>query len=72
MNLVESVEAVFREKFKGQPLLFRSPGRVNLIGEHTDYNLGYVLPAAIDKSIIFCDRSAQGPSVQCLCAGYER
>jgi len=51
MNLAESVESIFQEKFKEQPLLFRSPGRVNLIGEHTDYNKGYVLPAAIDKSI---------------------
>ena len=34
------------------PLLVASPGRINLIGEHTDYNDGYVLPAAIDKYII--------------------
>ena len=53
MNLAESVEAIFRKKFNEQPLLIRSPGRVNLIGEHTDYNKGYVLPAAIDKSIYF-------------------
>lgn len=52
-----------REKFKGlyneDPLLFRSPGRVNLIGEHTDYNEGFVLPAAIDKDIVFgvCPRN---------------
>lgn len=39
--------------FPGEPLLVRSPGRVNLIGEHTDYNMGFVLPAAIEKAIYF-------------------
>ncbi|MEM7381334.1 MAG: galactokinase [Bacteroidota bacterium] len=34
-------------------LTIASPGRINLIGEHTDYNLGFVLPTAIDKKIIF-------------------
>jgi galactokinase len=53
MNIIDRVEETFREHFKEQPLLVRSPGRVNLIGEHTDYNLGYVLPAAIDKAIYF-------------------
>src|SRR5690606_37583937 len=33
--------------------IFRSPGRINLIGEHTDYNNGFVMPAAIDKAIYF-------------------
>lgn len=45
---------VYREfvnRFGGEPLLVASPGRINLIGEHTDYNDGFVLPAAIDKSI---------------------
>ena len=53
MSLVKSVTALFQDKFKVQPLVVRSPGRVNLIGEHTDYNMGYVLPAAIDKAIYF-------------------
>ena len=43
----------FREKFQNEPEVFRSPGRVNLIGEHTDYNDGFVLPAAIDKQLFF-------------------
>ena len=53
MTISRSVEAKFKELFKEEPLLLRSPGRVNLIGEHTDYNHGYVLPAAIDKAIYF-------------------
>jgi galactokinase len=40
----------FRSLFGGQPSIYRAPGRVNLIGEHTDYNEGLVMPAAIDFS----------------------
>ncbi len=43
----------FLELYEKEPLLVRSPGRVNLIGEHTDYNNGFVLPAAINKEMIF-------------------
>ena len=39
--------------FKKEPLLIGAPGRINLIGEHTDYNEGFVLPAAINKQIVF-------------------
>jgi galactokinase len=46
------VKERFSALFPGTaPLIVRSPGRVNLIGEHTDYNQGFVLPAAIDKAI---------------------
>lgn len=44
----------FETKFGKKPqLVVRAPGRINLIGEHTDYNNGFVLPAAIDKAIVF-------------------
>ncbi len=45
------IESIFHQKFEGKPLIVRSPGRINFIGEHVDYNGGYVLPAAIDKYI---------------------
>jgi galactokinase len=47
----EQIEKIFRDKFHRSPVqIVRSPGRVNIIGEHTDYNKGFVLPAAIDKA----------------------
>ena len=51
MTQVGTVREVFRELFGGdiEPRVFRAPGRVNLIGEHTDYNEGFVLPMAIDR-----------------------
>ena len=52
MSRKQSMAAEFRNRFGRMPLVVRSPGRVNLIGEHTDYNEGFVLPAAIDKEII--------------------
>ncbi|MBA2408959.1 MAG: galactokinase [Gammaproteobacteria bacterium] len=42
----------FRAHYGGEPRLFRAPGRVNLIGEHTDYNDGFVLPMAIDREVV--------------------
>lgn len=50
----ENIIAKFQEQFsKEASLVVRVPGRINLIGEHTDYNDGFVLPAAIDKAIYF-------------------
>lgn len=48
-----------RENFQAEDRIFfiRAPGRVNLIGEHTDYNMGPVLPCAIDREIVFCLRA---------------
>ena len=54
MNDISSIiENKFREIYQTDPVIIRSPGRVNLIGEHTDYNEGFVLPAAIDRAVYF-------------------
>ncbi|GAP72872.1 galactokinase [Candidatus Symbiothrix dinenymphae] len=47
----EKTQQVFKEKFGDGGVAYASPGRINLIGEHTDYNGGFVLPGAIDKAI---------------------
>lgn len=53
-----SLRAAFRREFgDGNIRLFRAPGRVNLIGEHTDYNDGYVLPMAIDRETVVAARA---------------
>ena len=49
--MLQKIHTVFNEIFAEAATVFRSPGRINIIGEHTDYNEGFVLPAAIDKSI---------------------
>ena len=52
LNSKSRVTKAFREHFGETPsVIVRSPGRVNLIGEHTDYNEGHVLPMAIDRSL---------------------
>ncbi len=51
--LVPVIADRFRKHFPGKPYLVVSPGRVNLIGEHTDYNEGFVLPGATDKVVVF-------------------
>lgn len=51
LHLAEQTAAGFEQAFARQPAgVWQSPGRVNLIGEHTDYNLGFVLPMAINRA----------------------
>ena len=50
-NYPTTIRIKFQQLFGQEALIIRSPGRINLIGEHTDYNMGFVLPAAINKSI---------------------
>ncbi len=48
----EKIQQVFAERFGEKGTLYVAPGRFNLIGEHTDYNGGFVFPGAIDKFIM--------------------
>lgn len=46
------IKKSFSEHFQGSGEMYASPGRINLIGEHTDYNGGFVFPGAIDKGMV--------------------
>jgi galactokinase len=52
----EELKSLFKQRFGNEGVVYTSPGRVNLIGEHTDYNGGFVFPGAIDKGIYACIR----------------
>lgn len=49
--LLDSLKSKFKELYGSDGAVYTSPGRINLIGEHTDYNGGFVLPGAIDKAM---------------------
>lgn len=53
-QILQNILAKYRQQYTdSEPLLLRAPGRINLIGEHTDYNEGYVLPCAVSQAIYF-------------------
>ncbi len=61
MSKIKSTVEIFADRFGEPPaVLARAPGRVNLIGEHTDYNEGFVLPFAIDRGIEIAASPARG------------
>lgn len=61
---VQRVSDIFQQIFQGGPEVFiKSPGRVNLIGEHTDYNDGFVMPMALEQGTYLALQSRQDPTV---------
>ncbi len=72
MNLKEKTGQIFKKHFGTGPAhFFRAPGRVNLIGEHTDYNDGFVLPAAIDYHTVIAAEARPDEQVQVVAADYD-
>lgn len=61
-QLINEVANSFKAQFKTEPLVVFSPGRINLIGEHTDYNEGFVFPAAINKGIALALQKNDDPT----------
>lgn len=68
-ELADKVTAAFKEQYSTEPeVVAIAPGRVNIIGEHTDYTGGFILPVAIDRAIIFAAGKASGDTIR----GYSR
>ncbi len=72
MSLKEKTQSLFAETF-GYPAThtIQAPGRVNLIGEHTDYNDGFVLPCAIDYQTVISCAARDDRKVRVIAADYD-
>lgn len=65
------LRAAFHARFDGQARLFVAPGRINLIGEHTDYSEGFVLPAAIDRHCLVAMAANGGSKLRVHAANFD-
>lgn len=73
MNLIDQVSTRFKEKFGHAPAhIARAPGRVNLLGEHVDYNDGFVLPAAIDRATYVAFSPTNAPHSTLIAADFDQ
>jgi len=71
-QIIDQAIQVFKKTFSADPaLLFQAPGRVNLIGEHTDYNGGFVLPCAIDRATLFAISPRDDDKICVIAAGIK-
>ncbi|TRY32101.1 galactokinase [Aliiglaciecola sp. M165] len=71
-SILKGLKENFTSHFGAQPArIFQAPGRVNLIGEHTDYNDGFVLPCAIDYQTLIAVTPRKDKVVRAVAADYE-
>lgn len=68
----DTIYTIYKENFLEEPLISAAPGRVNIIGEHTDYNQGFVLPGAIDKKIYFAIAKNNTQNINLLAADFNK
>jgi galactokinase len=72
-DLFQQVQDAFAQHFPGAPpRVFQAPGRVNLIGEHTDYNGGFVLPVAIDRQVLIAARLRMDEQVRLWSISFQQ
>ena len=65
--MIKGLKETFYSKYGEKPnMVVQSPGRVNIIGEHTDYNYGFVLPMAIDRHIKIAFRPRNDDKIKLL------
>ncbi len=69
--MINELLKTFKDKFNKDAMVVRSPGRVNFIGEHTDYNDGFVLPAAIDKAIYIAAAKRTDDTINLYAANFN-
>ncbi len=73
MSKLETLSSEFERAYGVPPeRIIRAPGRVNLIGEHTDYNQGFVMPLAIDRSLFIAARARPGRTVRFVALDVDR
>jgi len=68
----QDLRSTFKRLFNAEPILVRSPGRINIIGEHTDYNGGFVMPAAIDKAIYVAISKREDDEIHLFSESYQQ
>ena len=71
-DLISVVKETFKQKFSTDPTaIVRAPGRVNLIGEHTDYNDGFVFPMAIDRTMFIALRPRKDKKIRAYSIDFD-
>lgn len=65
------LKQAFKEIFDTEPMLVKSPGRINIIGEHTDYNGGLVMPAAINKAVYVAISKREDSKIHLFSESYQ-